>query len=286
MSRVAYFMATNIGVMLVLSMVMAIVSGVFGINIGSGGYIPLLITSVVIGMAGSVISLFMSKRQAIKGMRVRVIEQPANNTEQWLVDTVHNQAERMGIGKPQVGVYDGPELNAFATGANRNNALVAVSTGLLEGMEKREVEAVLGHEVAHVANGDMITLTLIQGIVNTFVFFFARIIGSAISRGNRGGYWIGTMIAQAVLGFLATIVVMYFSRRREFRADRGGAELTDSAAMAAALERLKGGSSAPPMPAELRAFGISGGGIKGGLKKLFTTHPPLDDRIAKLRQTD
>lgn len=283
MSRVAYFMATNIGVMLVLTMVMAIASAVFGINIGGGGYLPLAITSLVIGMTGSVISLFMSKKSAIRGMNVQLIEQPSNATEQWLLDTVHDQAERMGIGKPEVGVYQGAELNAFATGANRNNALVAVSTGLLSGMEKREVEAVLAHEVAHVANGDMITLTLIQGVVNTFVFFFARLFGSALSRRVRGGYWIGTMVAQTAFGFLATLIVMYFSRRREFRADQGGAELTDSSSMAAALERLRGGS-APTMPAELRAFGISGGGLKGGMKKLFTTHPPLEDRIAKLRQ--
>jgi len=282
MTRTVLFMATNIGVMLVLTAVVAIGSSIFGINL-SGGYVPLMVMSIVIGMAGSVISLFMSKKSAIRGMRVQIIEQPANDTERWLVDTVHSQAERMGIGKPEVGVYEGPELNAFATGANRNNALVAVSTGLLRGMEKREVEAVLGHEVAHVANGDMITLTLIQGVVNTFVFFFARIIGQAISRGNRGGYWIGTMVAQSLLGFLATFIVMYFSRRREFRADEGGAELTDRSAMAAALERLKGNSAAPPMPAELKAFGISGG-IASGFKKLFTTHPPLDDRIARLRE--
>jgi len=281
MTRAVLFMATNFGVMLVLTAVMAIASQLFGINL-SGGYVPLMIMSVAIGMAGSVISLFMSKKSAIRGMRVQIIEQPSNATEQWLVDTVYSQAERMGIGKPEVGIYDGAELNAFATGANRNNALVAVSTGLLRGMEKREVEAVLGHEVAHVANGDMITLTLIQGVVNTFVFFFARIIGQAVSRGNRGGYWIGTMVAQALLGFLATFVVMYFSRLREFRADRGGAELTDKSAMAAALERLKGNRAAPPMPAELKAFGISGG-IASGFKKLFTTHPPLDDRIARLR---
>jgi len=281
MTRSVLLMATNVGVMLVLTVVMAIASQIFGFNL-SGGYIPLMIMSLGIGMAGAVISLFMSKKSAIRGMRVQIIEQPANATEQWLVDTVYSQAERMGIGKPEVGIYDGAELNAFATGANRNNALVAVSTGLLRGMEKREVEAVLGHEVAHVANGDMITLTLIQGVVNTFVFFFARVIGQAISRGNRGGYWIGTMVAQALLGFLATFVVMYFSRQREFRADRGGAELTDKSAMAAALERLKGNSAAPPMPAELKAFGISGG-IASGFKKLFTTHPPLDDRIGRLR---
>ena len=282
MTRIFYFMATNIAVMAVLSVVLWLASSLFGINLGSG-YTSLLVMSLVIGMAGSVISLFMSKRAAIRGMGVRIIENPATEEERWLVETVHRQAERMGIGNPDVGVYDGPELNAFATGANRNDALVAVSSGLLRGMDKREVEAVLGHEVAHVANGDMITLTLIQGVVNTFVFFFARVIAQAVARDSRGGYFITSMIAQAVLGVLATMIVMYFSRRREFRADEGGAELTDTGAMAGALARLKANAAAPPMPDELRAFGISGG-MSAGFKRLFSSHPPIDERIARLKQ--
>jgi heat shock protein HtpX len=218
------------------------------------------------------------------------IEVPANMTERWLVDTVRRQAERAGIGMPEVAVYDAPEINAFATGWNRDSALVAVSTGLLQNMSQDEAEAVLGHEVTHVANGDMVTLTLIQGVVNTFVIFLSRVVGFVVDRvvfrnerGHGPGFWVTTIIAQLVLGLLASIIVMWFSRQREFRADAGGASLAGRGKMISALERLKLNHEQPAqLPDAVKAFGISGG-VGAGLKRLFMSHPPLDERIAALK---
>jgi len=217
-----------------------------------------------------------------------VIETPNTTQQQWLVNAVRAHAERVGIAMPEVGIFESPQPNAFATGANRNKALVAVSTGLLQNMRQNEVDAVLGHEIAHVANGDMVTLTLIQGVVNTFVIFFARIIGGIVDKALNGdregrgmGYFIAVMVAEMVLGVLASIIVLWFSRQREFRADAGGAHLAGRENMIAALERLKQGVEAP-LPDQMRAFGI-GGGTSGGLGRLFMSHPPLDERIAALR---
>jgi heat shock protein HtpX len=238
-----------------------------------------LIMALMFGFGGSIISLLMSKSMAKRGAGVQIIETPSNETEQWLVSTVARQAKLAGIGMPEVGIFNTPDMNAFATGANRNNALVAVSTGLLNNMSREEAEAVMGHEIAHVANGDMITLTLIQGIVNTFVILLARALAMAIDRDGRGvGYFIGYMGGQVVFGFLASIIVSFFSRQREFRADEGGAEYASPQAMIGALERLKQGS-AGELPNQLAAFGIN-----SSVKKMFSTHPPLDERIAALKQ--
>jgi heat shock protein HtpX len=253
-----------------------------GSNLGG-----LLLYAALFGMGGSFISLAISKWMAKRSMGVQVIEQASNPTEQWLLDTVRAQAQRAGIGMPEVGIFESPQPNAFATGASRNNALVAVSTGLLRNMRSNEVEAVLGHEIAHVANGDMVTLTLIQGVLNTFVIFFARIIGNIIDkavfrsdndRGGMASFFI-TMFVQMVLGVLASIIVMWFSRQREFRADVGGANFAGRDNMIAALERLKSGVS-EPLPDNLAAFGISG---SNAVSRMFMSHPPLDERIAALR---
>jgi heat shock protein HtpX len=221
-------------------------------------------------------------------MGVRLLDQPANQVETWLIETVRRHAQQAGIGMPDVGVFNSPEPNAFATGASRNKSLVAVSTGLVNRMNREEVEAVLGHEVSHVANGDMVTLTLIQGVVNTFVFVASRLIGSVVDRvvfrnerGHGPGFWITTMVAELVLAFLATMIVMWFSRRREFRADAGGARLAGRNSMIGALEALKRSHTAP-LPDRMAAFGIAGG-VGQGLRKLFMSHPPLDERIAALR---
>ena len=237
-----------------------------------------LVFAAVAGFGGSIVSLLMSKWMAKRSAGVQVIEQPRNQTEEWLLRTVERQAKQAGIGMPEVGIFPAPDMNAFATGASRNNALVAVSSGLLQNMSKEEVEAVLGHEIAHVANGDMITLTLIQGVVNVFVLIMARALALAIDRDGRGfGYFIGFMVGQVVFGFLASIVVAYFSRVREYRADIGGAEYASRQSMINALERLKMGQ-AGELPNQLAAFGIN-----SGVKSLFSTHPPLDDRIDALR---
>jgi heat shock protein HtpX len=294
MKRIALFLLTNIAVMLVLTIVVRVL-GLDRYLAGSGGMGGLLIMAAVMGFGGSLISLAMSKWMAKRSMGVRVITEPANATEQWLVSTVRAQAEQAGINMPEVGIFDSPQPNAFATGARRNAALVAVSTGLLQRMQKNEVEAVLGHEIAHVANGDMITLTLIQGVVNTFVYFAARLIGDFVDRfvlrndqeetgqrqGHGIGYMITVMVTQVLLGILANMIVMWFSRRREFRADEGGARAAGTANMIAALERLKAGSDAP-LPAQMAAFGIKGGGASG-FKRLFMSHPPLEERIAALQ---
>lgn len=294
--RIALFAVTNIAVLLVLSIVLRLL-GVDRVLDESGAidYRSLLIFSAVFGMAGSMFSLAISKWSAKRMTGARVIENPTSQTEQWLVSTVRRQAEAAGIGMPEVAIYDAPEINAFATGARRNNALVAVSTGLLRSMSPEEAEAVLGHEVSHVANGDMVTLTLLQGVLNTFVIFFSRIAGIVVDnmlRGGRGGgnhgyggpgYFLVSMLMQVVLGILATIVVRWFSRYREFRADEGGATLAGRDKMIAALQRLGQGREDNALPQQLSAFGIRGS-FASGFQKLFSTHPPLDERIASLQR--
>lgn len=290
MKRILLFLATNVAVMVLISIVFKIF-GFEGILASNGVDLNLkavLVMSLVVGFAGSFISLMMSKGMAKRSMGVQIIENPSNSTEQWLVNTVYSQAERAGIGRPEVGVFDSPDPNAFATGANKNNALVAVSTGLLNNMSQQEVEAVLGHEVAHVANGDMVTLTLIQGVVNTFVMFLSTVIGHVIDRvvfkteeGHGPAYYITSIIAQLVLSVLATIIVMWFSRQREFRADQGGAELAGREHMIGALRRLQQAQQPQDLPDQMAAFGISGE-RSGGFKALFLSHPPLEQRIAAL----
>jgi heat shock protein HtpX len=290
MKRVFLLVLTNVAVMLVLS----IAANLLGLDryLAANGQsmTGLLIVSAFFGFGGAFISLAISKWMAKRSMGVKVITQPANPTEQWLVNTVRAQAEQAGIKMPEVGIFDSPTPNAFATGARRDAALVAVSTGLLRNMKQNEVEAVLGHEIAHVANGDMVTLTLIQGVVNTFVFFLSRVIGDivdkAVLRNERGrgiGYFVTVMVAQVVLGILASMIVMWFSRRREFRADIGGARAAGTSNMIAALQRLKSASD-EPLPAQMAAFGIKGGRATG-LQRLFMSHPPLDERIEALRKS-
>ncbi len=293
MMRILLFLATNVAVLVVISVVFQLLGleSVFaeggGMNLGS-----LLVMSAIIGFSGSLISLFLSKTMAKRSMGVQVIDQPSTPFERWLVDTVARQSKESGIQMPEVGIFDSPDPNAFATGWNRNAALVAVSTGLLQRMNKDEVEAVVGHEISHVANGDMVTLTLIQGVVNTFVVFLSRIIGSLVDQALRGpndqrsgpgiGFFISSMIAQVLLSFLATMIVMWFSRYREFHADAGGARLTSRRQMADALRALQRTHEPRDLPAgEFAAFGISGG-IGHGLKALFSSHPPLEQRIAAL----
>ena len=286
--RVLLFVLTNFAVLLVASVTLRLLGlepwlSANGINFNS-----LLIFGAVIGFGGAFISLAMSKWIAKRSMGVHVIAEPKSDQERWLVETVRRQAAQAGIGMPEVGYFESPAPNAFATGARRDAALVAVSTGLLQRMGREEVEAVLGHEVSHVANGDMVTLTLIQGVVNTFVFVASRVIGQVVDRvvfrNERGmgpGFWITTMIAQFVLSFLATMIVMWFSRRREFRADRGGAGLAGRQNMIRALQALGRGEDTA-LPASMRAFGIKGGRADG-LRRLFMSHPPLEERIAALQ---
>jgi heat shock protein HtpX len=280
MKRVFLFLATNFAILIVLGVVLSILMPVLGIDSQSNA--GLLLFCAVFGMGGSFVSLAMSKWIAKRSVGAVVIEQPANQQESWLIDTVKRQAGEAGIGMPEVAVWDSPEINAFATGMNKNNALVAVSTGLLRSMTKDEAEAVLAHEISHVANGDMVTLALIQGVVNTFVFFFARIAASALSRGsnNRFMYFMTVMFFQFVFGILASIIVMWFSRRREYRADEGGADLAGSPKMIAALQRLQGDSQESHLDGQLVAFGISG---KKAMAALFMSHPPLEQRIAALQ---
>jgi heat shock protein HtpX len=291
MKRIILFLATNLAVVLVLTIVLNVLGvgravGPGGLNIGA-----LAVFSLVVGFTGSIISLLMSKPMAKWSTGARVIEQPANSTELWLVNTVRALAERDGIAMPEVAVYEG-EPNAFATGAFKNSALVAVSTGLLQGMNREEVEAVLGHEISHVANGDMVTLTLIQGVVNTFVVFLARVVGyfvdQVLLRGNsderRGpgiGYVVTVFACEIVFGIVASIIVAWFSRQREFRADAGSARLLGSSApMQHALARL-GGLHPGDLPRSMAASGIANSG--GGWGALFSTHPPLEQRIAALQ---
>jgi heat shock protein HtpX len=289
MKRILLFLLTNLAVLLVLSVVAHLIGLDTWLAVHGGSMSGLLVFAAFIGFGGSFISLAMSKWMAKRSMGVRVIGPSGDPTEQWLVSVVQQHAQRSGVGMPEVGIFDSPEPNAFATGANRNAALVAVSTGLLERMNREEITAVLGHEMTHVANGDMVTLTLIQGVVNTFVIFLSRIIGNIVDRAlfrsddGRGiAYFVTVMVTQLLLSVLATIIVMWFSRWREFRADRGGAQLAGTSSMIAALEELK--RVHEPLPTQqLAAFGIAGGDSGGGLKRLFLSHPPLDERIAALR---
>lgn len=288
MKRIILFLATNLAVVAVLSITLRLL-GVerildeqgIGLDINS-----LVIFAAVLGFGGALVSLFISKWTAKRMMGLQVIETPSSTAERWLVDTIKRQSQEVGIGMPEVAIYEGAEMNAFATGWNRNNALVAVSTGLLQQMDRAEVEAVLGHEVSHVANGDMITMALIQGVVNTFVIVLSRVIGHLVDRvvfkterGHGPAFWITSIVAELVLGFLASIIVMWFSRQREYRADAGGAKLAGRNSMINALARL-GGVQAEGLPDQLAAFGISGG---KGLGDLFRTHPKIEDRIARLR---
>lgn len=282
-SRIALFLATNIAVLALVSIIMAI----FGIDPATNA--GLLLFAAIFGFGGSFVSLALSKWSAKRGTGAHVIEQPANETERWLVETVRRQAEAAGIGMPEVAIYDAPEINAFATGANRNNALVAVSTGLLRAMDRDEAEAVLGHEVAHVANGDMVTMALLQGVLNTFVIFLARIVGRAISNylGREGGglaYYGIVFVLDMIFGLFASMIAMWFSRRREFRADIGGAQLAGRHKMIAALERLGQTYGHNTLPKQVAAFGISGG-VGHGLKRLLMSHPPLEERIQALRDS-
>ena len=289
--RIVLFLMTNIAVLVLLSVTMRLLgidrlldeSGT-GLNLQA-----LLVFAAVIGFGGSFISLAISKWSAKFMTGAKVIEDPRTEVEQWLVTTVKRQAQQAGIGMPEVAIYDAPDVNAFATGMSRNNALVAVSTGLLRSMTREEAEAVLAHEVSHVANGDMVTLALIQGVINTFVIFLARVIGHVVDRvvfkterGHGPAFWITTIVAEIVLAILASIIVMWFSRRREFRADAGGASLAGREKMIAALQRLQKAYDPSQLPDQIKAFGISGGqGL--GLKRLFMSHPPLGERIEALR---
>jgi heat shock protein HtpX len=289
MMRILLFLATNVAIMVVVSIVFNVLglSGVLdaqGIDLNLNS---LLLMSAVIGTTGSLISLAMSKWSAKNSMGVQVITQASNRTESWLLEVVARQAQQAGIGMPEVGIFQAPEPNAFATGMNRNNALVAVSTGLLNAMNQDEVEAVIGHEMTHVANGDMITMALMQGVVNTFVYFFATVIGHVVDRtvfkterGYGPAYYITQMAAQLVLGVLASMLVMWFSRYREYKADKGGAQLAGRDKMINALRALQRAHDTPELPGQLAAFGISG---SSGITRLFMSHPPLEERIAALQ---
>jgi len=292
MMRILLFLATNAAVLVLISIVFQVlgIESILAENQVDLNLQALLVLSAVIGFGGSFISLALSKFMAKRSMGVQVIEQPRNQTEQWLLSTVQRQADEAGIGMPEVGIFNSPQPNAFATGMKRNSALVAVSTGLLQNMDAGEVEAVLGHEVAHVANGDMVTMTLLQGVVNTFVIFLSRVVGHVVDRvvfkterGYGPAYYITSILAQIVLGILASTIVMWFSRRREFRADEGGADLAGRQKMIGALRALQRTSQPQDLPGEFAAFGISGG-FGGGLRKLFMSHPPLEERIAALEQ--
>lgn len=285
LTRIALFLLTNLAVLALASVVMSLL----GVNPASMA--GLLVMAALFGFGGSIISLLMSKWMAKRATGAVVIDTPRTEAEQWLVQTVRRQAQAAGIGMPEVAVYEAPEINAFATGANRNNALVAVSTGLLRQMTQDEAEAVLGHEISHIANGDMVTMALLQGVLNTFVIVLARVVGgvidSALSGNREGGgrglaYYAIVFVLEMVLGLFATMIAMWFSRRREFRADHGGATLAGRQKMIAALERLSTNYGVSTLPSQVEAFGINGG-VGHGLKKLFLSHPPLPERIAALR---
>jgi heat shock protein HtpX len=291
MKRIFLFLATNLAVLALLSLVIFIVERVFGVHLAGGGLGGLLVFAAICGFGGALISLALSKWTAKRMMGVRVITAPQSDLERWLVGTVKRLADQAQIGMPEVGIFGAEEMNAFATGARRNAALVAVSSGLLRSMSRSQIEAVLGHEITHVANGDMVTLALLQGVLNTFVIFLARIIGSFIDRvlfkNDREesgiGFFLTTMVAQIVLGILASMIVSWYSRRREFRADRGGADLAGTGSMIAALQALKQ-SHGEPMPPQMQAFGINTGSTSGFMR-LFMSHPPLDERIAALQSS-
>lgn len=288
MLRIFLFLATNVAIMVVISIVFSLLglSGTLDANGVDLNLNALLIMSAIIGMSGSFISLAISKWSAKRGMGVHVIEQPQNDTEKWLVELVKRQAQRVGVDMPEVGIFQTPDVNAFATGMTRNSSLVAVSTGLLQSMSPDEIEAVVGHEMSHVANGDMVTMALMQGVVNTFVYFFASVIGHVVDRvvfkneqGHGMGYFIVQIIAQIALSFLASMLVMWFSRYREFKADAGGAKLAGREKMIGALRALQRAHEPEELPGQFAAFAINGGGVK----KLFMSHPPLEERIAALQ---
>lgn len=293
MKRIVLFLVTNLAVILVISIVFQLL-GFQGILKEQGTELDLaalLVFATLFGMSGSVFSLLISKWFAKRSTGAHVIDTPQNESERWLVTTVQRQAQMAGIGMPEVAIYPSPDMNAFATGANRDHALVAVSSGIFEQMSRDELEAVLGHEISHIANGDMITLSLIQGVVNTFVIFFSRVIGFLVDRlifkvqrGHGPGFWVTVIIAQLVLGILASIIVMWFSRQREFRADAGGAQLAGKPKMIDALRRLQQGRIPSQLPDSMAAFGIAGG-IGSGIKKLFMTHPPIEERIQALENS-
>ncbi len=300
MNRVFLLIATNLAVIVVLGIVWNILDSVFGVsqilvNMGLPAHFgSIALMALVFGFGGAFISLWISKWMAKRSMGVQIIEEPQTNQERWLVDTVQRQAKAVGIKMPEVGVFESPEPNAFATGARKNDALVAVSQGLLSQMTEDEVEAVLGHEISHIANGDMVTQTLIQGVLNTFVIFIARVIGylvdSFLSKNDEGGessdglgmgYFITSIVMDILLGFLASMIVMRFSRWREFHADQGGARLAGRQKMIDALKRLQQAESPHDLPGEMAAFGIAGG-VGDGFKRLMMSHPPLEERIAAL----
>jgi heat shock protein HtpX len=284
MKRIVLFLVTNLAIVVVLSTVAHVLGLDQYLDARGGSLNGLLVFAALFGFGGSLISLALSKWMAKNAMGVQVITQPRNATESWLINAVGAHARNAGIGMPEVGIFESPEPNAFATGASRTKALVAVSTGLLQRMNEREVDAVLGHEISHVSNGDMVTLALIQGVVNTFVIFLSRIIGNLVDRREDGrgpAYFITVIVSEIVLGFLASLIVLWFSRRREFRADEGGAKLSGRANMIAALEVLK--SSHQPLPQQFAALGIADGRVASGFKKLWMSHPPLEERIAALR---
>jgi len=289
MMRIILFIATNLAVMILLTIVVKVTGlDVYAYNRGGLNLQALLVLSAVLGMGGSFISLAMSKWIAKMSVHAQVIEQPRNPTETWLFETVRRHAEKAGIGMPEVAIYEAPEMNAFATGMSKNHALVAVSTGLLNSMDRPQVDAVLGHEITHVANGDMVTMALIQGVLNTFVIFLARVLGTLIDRaisGNREGgggfaYFGIVIVLQIGLGFLASLIVMWFSRWREFRADAGGARLAGRDSMISALQRLAANDGQSTLPKAIQAFGITG---EGGFARLLRSHPPIEERIAALR---
>lgn len=287
LKRITLFLATNVAVLVLFGVIMNVVLPMFGVSLGNTGV--LIVFAALFGFGGSLVSLLMSKWIAKRFTGARVIEQPRNEAERWLVATVHRQADAAGIGHPEVAIYEAPEINAFATGANRNNALVAVSTGLLNAMTRDEAEAVLGHEVSHVANGDMVTMALLQGVLNTFVIVLARVVGRVIdgylSGGRDGpgiGYFVIVFVLDLVFGLFASMIAMWFSRHREFRADIGGATLAGKEKMIAALQRLGQNHGVSTLPKQVEAFGISGA-MAHGLRKLLMSHPPLEERIAALR---
>ncbi|NTV97453.1 MAG: protease HtpX [Thiobacillus sp.] len=288
MKRIMLFLATNLAIVFVLSITMRLLGvepylTAQGLDLGN-----LLAFAAIMGFGGAFISLAISKWMAKRSVGAQVITEPSNADERWLVQTVARQAQAAGIKMPEVAIYDSPEVNAFATGMTKNSSLIAVSTGLLHSMTRDEAEAVLGHEVSHAANGDMVTMALIQGVVNTFVMFLSRVIGYVVDkvvfkteRGTGPAFFVTMIIAEMVLGILASMIVMWFSRQREFRADRGGASLAGRQKMINALARL-GNLHPAPLPDKMAAFGIAGGG-GGGLKRLFMTHPPIEERIAALK---
>jgi heat shock protein HtpX len=288
MKRIFLFLVTNLAVLALLLLAVFVVERVVGIRVDQGDLGGLLVMAAICGIGGALISLAMSKWTAKRVMGVRVIVRAESETDAWLLETVRRLADSAGVGMPEVGIFDAEELNAFATGARRNAALVAVSSGLLRTMPRPQAQAVLAHEISHVANGDMVTLALLQGVLNTFVIFGARLIGSIVDRtlfkNDRGesgmGFFLTTMVAQLVLGLFATMIVSWYSRQREFRADRGGANLAGVGSMVDALEVLKG-SHGSVLPPRLQAFGVNTGGARGFME-LFMTHPPLDVRIAAL----